>query len=234
MTNSVPPSRYWCFGLLAATALLGDLVSKWRVFDVLGYPFRKSDWSWSARLGPWEVKANLFTSFNQGALWGVGQGYSWLFATLSLVAAGFVIYWLFVRGEAKSWWLTVSLALIMAGTLGNLYDRLYLHGCTDAEGVPLHGVRDFLHFTIPFLTWQFPLHFAFDPTYEWPIFNFADTYLVTGAIMLTLHSFTAPKAGQEQPVKTGDKTNPAPIVIETVPESRAGQRLSASTHLAPT
>jgi len=105
----------------------------------------------------------------------MGQGLSWLFALLSLVAIAGILYWLFVQHAAKSYWLTVSLSFVLAGTLGNLWDRLGMHGFTDEVGHTYYAVRDFLLFTFG--------------SYHWPVFNFADVLLVTGAIMLVLHSF---------------------------------------------
>ena len=88
---------------------------------------------------------------------------SYVFAGLSIVAAFGIFYWLFVRKAAADWQLTTALALIMAGALGNCYDRL-------AFG----HVRDFVHFHV-------------DPIgFDWAIFNFADTMLVTGAVILML------------------------------------------------
>jgi len=189
--NRVPAKRVWCFASLAIGLLAWDLGSKSWVFNRLGYPFHQSDWKYATDFLWGRLEIQLMTSFNRGALWGIGQGYSWLFALLSLGAAGFILYWLFVRGEARSWWLTVTLALIMAGTLGNLYDRLHLHGCQDGNG-PVFGVRDFLYFKIPFIAYEWPLQFHLIQEYDWPIFNFADVFLVTGAILLTLHSLQAP------------------------------------------
>src|SRR5262249_25361408 len=99
---------------------------------------------------------------------------------------------LFIRGEARSWWLTMTLSLIMAGALGNLFDRLYLHRCIDVTGRPLYGVRDFINCTIPFVQWNGGFSFSRIAEYPWPIFNLADTFLVAGAIMLTLYSLFAP------------------------------------------
>ncbi|MGQ0634254.1 MAG: signal peptidase II [Planctomycetaceae bacterium] len=195
--NRVPPGRYWLFGLLAGGALLWDLWSKSTVFERLGYPWQRSDWEWGGKLLWGDFHVQLFTTFNQGALFGIGQGWTWLFAALSLTAVGGIIYWLFVRGEAKSLWLTFTLALIFAGALGNLYDRLYLHGCTHpATGAPLTGVRDFIKCDIPFIRWNWPLAFELMPRYEWPVFNFADSYLVAGAILLTLYSLFAPRPSE--------------------------------------
>lgn len=170
----VPLNRYCVFFALSIVLLWWDLYSKWLVFKTLGFEQRQSEswfvWLWG------ENVFRLMTSFNHGALWGMGQGYSSVFAALSIVAAIAVLYWLFVARGAFSWWLTISLAFVMAGTLGNLYDRLGLHGLRDEQtGQIEYAVRDFLFFEV--------IH--------WPIFNFADTFLVTGAIMLFIQSFRA-------------------------------------------
>lgn len=196
----VPASRYVVFIVLTLAGLAADNLSKWRVFEALGYPGGQSDWSWSSPFLWGRFSIQFTTNFNQGALFGIGQGMTGMFAVLSLVAVTFVIYWLFVRKEAKSLWLTITLGLIMAGALGNLFDRLYLHRCVNANGEPLYGVRDFIDCTIPFLRWDGGFSFTRIAEYRWPIFNLADTFLVTGAIMLTLYSLFAPMpATTEEP-----------------------------------
>lgn len=171
----VPRNRYVWFFLLSIVGLTIDLGSKSAVFGQLGYPGGRSDWT-QGFLGGWG-SACFLTSINEGALWGMGQGYTWLFALLSIVAIAGVSVWLFVYRAANSLWLTICLGLIMAGTLGNLYDRLGLHGCVRLDGSAIYGVRDFLAFTFG--------------TYHYPIFNGADCFLVTGAIMLAIQSFRA-------------------------------------------
>jgi signal peptidase II len=166
-------NRYIVFLLIAVSGAGWDLYTKHRVFRDLGYPGGESDWVKEFFDG-W-LTYRHYTSFNKGALWGLGQEFTWLFASLSVVAALGILYWLFVHGAARSLWLTTALALIMGGTLGNLYDRLGLHGCLDETGQLLRAVRDFHLFT--FGNWS------------WPIFNYADSFLVTGAIMLVLQSF---------------------------------------------
>ena len=174
----VPRNRYVCFFLLSIVGLTIDLASKSAVFGELGHPGGRSDWN-QRFFGDWG-SARFLTSINEGALWGMGQGYTWLFALLSIVAVGGVCVWLFVYRAATSLWLTIALGLIMAGTLGNLYDRLGLHGCLRPDGSAIYGVRDFLSFTFG--------------TYHYPIFNGADCFLVTGAIMLAIQSFRAESA----------------------------------------
>src|SRR2546423_1759241 len=70
--------------------------------------------------------------------------------------------------------LCAALGLILAGTLGNLYDRLIFD-----------GVRDFLYF-----------HW-----FEWPVFNFADCCLVSGACLLLLQAFLTHPVKQPQESK---------------------------------
>ncbi len=170
----VPANRYVCFAVLTLGGLWWDLYSKSTVFADL-FALRRV-----RPMGEWFdgwLRFRLCALINHGALWGVGQGYTWLFASLSLVAVFGVIYWLFVRRAAVSLWLTTALALVMAGTLGNLYDRTGQHGILKADGEIAYGVRDFLLFSFG--------------SFDWPVFNFADVFLVTGAIMLVLHSFQA-------------------------------------------
>jgi signal peptidase II len=172
VTPSFPRSRYWLFGILAGLGLTVDLWSKHAVFAVLG-PQGRANWEW--RCGDF-VRFTLHTNFNHGALWGLGQGWSPLFATLSVAAVIGIAYFLFVANYARSVWLTVALGFVTAGALGNLFDRLALHGWKTVDGRPVYAVRDFLYF-------------RFFDTFDWAIFNLADSLLVTGAIMLVLHSF---------------------------------------------
>src|SRR5438270_7571152 len=114
---------------------------------------------------------------NDGALFGVGQGHdiyaNGLFAVVSVTAAIAIAVWSRGQKVAEDRWLCVSLGLILAGTLGNLFDR-----------VVFGGVRDFLYFY-----W-----------FEWPVFNVADCFLVCGAGLLLLQAFTAPaKETQSSP-----------------------------------
>jgi signal peptidase II len=177
--NGVPLSRHAVFSILVVVLLTWDLYSKWWVFDFYGYEYRQSD-SWLVWLWGKNV-FRLMTSFNHGALWGLGQGFSSVFAALSVIAAIAVFVWLFVFRAAESWWLTISLAFVMSGTLGNLYDRLGLHGLrNEMSGQIEYAVRDFMFIEI----------------IKWPIFNFADSFLVTGAIMLAIQTFQAEMAAK--------------------------------------
>src|SRR5262249_48937460 len=95
-----------------------------------------------------------------------------LFAIVSVAAALAIIYWSSRTLAARDRFLCLALGLILAGTLGNLYDRLVFN-----------GVRDFL--------WVF-LKNGEDPPqiiFDWPIFNIADCCLVLGAGLLLVQAF---------------------------------------------
>ena len=79
---------------------------------------------------------------------------------------------------------SIETGFVTAGALGNLYDRLGLHGWRDEDGA-VYAVRDFLYF-------------RFFETFDWAIFNFADSFLVTGAIMLVLHSLKQEHAAADK------------------------------------
>lgn len=197
----VPVGRYVLFFGLVVAGLGWDLASKSVVFSDLGYPAGRGgaqvpgehqhfaapplvEGETRPYVQGW-MTFRLYTSLNEGALWGMGQGLTRFFAGLSVVAVLFVFYWLFIHGAARSWWLTTALGLIMAGTLGNLYDRLGLHGLDwPQSGEPIYAVRDFLLFT--FGGWP------------WPVFNFADVFLVTGATMLVAQSLLMSADGTER------------------------------------
>ena len=160
MKQAVPLSRYLVFFSLAAGGCALDLATKSWMFATLGMPGPESQtwWIWPDVLG-------FQTTLNAGALFGMGQGMSLLFAALSIGAALGILIWLFAVGAAHDGLLTVALGFVTAGICGNLYDRLS----------PLHAVRDFIHVMIG--------------TWPWPNFNLADSCLVCGAALLAWHAF---------------------------------------------
>ena len=169
MKPTVPANRIPIYVAITILALRADLGSKEWTFQTLGLHGHSR-----MLIDSW-LKFELLTNLNYGALWGMGQGMAPVFAFLSIGAFVGVIYWLFFCGAASSLWTTVALALVSGGTLGNLYDRLGLHGVIPPNATtPALAVRDFLQFRFG--------------NYDYPIFNIADSCLVAGAIMLMLQS----------------------------------------------
>lgn len=147
------PAAWLRFLLVAIGGLIADLWSKHAAFAFLGYGA-------GSRV---EVVIphilTLETTLNNGAVFGIGQGLAILFILISLVAMAFVVY-VFMSSWRKQWIIHVALGLILAGAMGNLYDRLFNHG----------RVRDFILLT----------HWPFD-------FNLADTMLCIGVPLLIIN-----------------------------------------------
>ena len=172
---------------------MADLTTKQAMFAWLGLPDHFVDAADPANFERWRGAANLDhrwwliegrlgieTSVNTGALFGMGSGYWWVFATLSVIAALGIMTWLFVFKAAQDRWLNVALAAVTAGILGNLFDRIGLWNATGLQAEFQHGVRDWILFVWPEIKLR-----IFNP---WPNFNIADSLLVTGAIMLVVHA----------------------------------------------
>jgi signal peptidase II len=172
----LPLNRYIAYFAIAVIGAGLDLGTKEFMFRWLGPPIRPGNEYWL-----WQDHFGFQTSLNPGALFGAGAGYSILFATLSILAAIGIFFWLFVFRAAHDRWLTVALGFVTGGILGNLYDRLGLHGIKELGPKYEHAVRDWILFQVPEVSWP-----ILNP---WPNFNIADTLLVTGAIMLVLHAF---------------------------------------------
>ena len=113
---------------------------------------------------------------NQGALFGFLKNYQTManggFAVVSLLAALAIGVWSMQPSTGRDRWLCSALGLILAGTLGNFYDRIIFN-----------GVRDFLH-------WNY--------LFDWPVFNIADCCLVCGAFLLLVQAFATQPAPTEQ------------------------------------
>lgn len=103
----------------------------------------------------------LKLTYNTGIIWGLFQGNNFIFLAISVLAVPLIVLiWFLVR--EPHWLMSLGLGLILAGTLGNLYDRLFCE-----------GVRDFIDFYL----------------INWPIFNLADTWITLGVIMILGHMF---------------------------------------------
>lgn len=183
--QAVPLWSYLVFAFIAIPGFLIDLATKSWIFGRLGMPNENPTW-WI-----WQGIFGLQTSLNQGALFGIGQGQVWLFASLSIGAAVGIAYWLFFAGGAKDRLLTPALGCVMAGILGNLYDRLGLWSVPGQQGARVYAVRDWI--LVQYKDWV------------WPNFNIADSLLVCGAALLFWHAFLSRPPRES----TADSKNPA-------------------------
>jgi signal peptidase II len=109
---------------------------------------------------------HLVNVTNTGAAFGSFKNNNTFFIVISCVALLFVAS-LLVRRRSPDVWRDVSLALLLAGILGNLTDRL------------LYGhVIDFLLFDL-----HVPL------AHPWPAFNVADSCISIAVACFIIHSF---------------------------------------------
>ncbi|MCP8616584.1 signal peptidase II [Salirhabdus salicampi] len=100
---------------------------------------------------------------NRGAAWGILQGQMWFFYIVTAIVVIAIVYYLQKYGKEQPL-LGVSLALILGGAIGNFIDRLFRK-----------EVVDFLDVYIL--------------NYDYPIFNIADSALVTGVILFMIYTF---------------------------------------------
>jgi signal peptidase II len=114
---------------------------------------------------------SLVNVTNTGAAFGSFRDNNTFFIAISSVAL-VIVLGLLLRARIPDRWRDFSLALLLAGILGNLTDRL------------LYGhVIDFL---------LFDLHIPY--AHPWPAFNVADSCISVAVVLFVIHSFWKQKS----------------------------------------
>jgi signal peptidase II len=200
-----PLSLFLFFGM-AVLLLAVDLTSKYVAFDHPQYKLldkieRDTDdtrWILSGtdarerQLIPgW---FHLRATVNEGAVFGLGQGKQAVFVAVSFVALAFLsfLFW-----KSPSRFEHFILGVLLAGVLGNMYDR-----------VQYNYVRD-MFFALPAFhwpgTWQLMGYPSMPDRLVFPyIFNVADVLLVCGVCVLLIKNFLPEKKEVEN--EAADKT----------------------------
>ena len=113
---------------------------------------------------------NLVLRYNTGAAFSfLADQQGWQVYFLSIIASVVslaILYWMYTLSAQKERWLSIAFAFILAGALGNLYDRVTLGKVVD------------------FIDWYYQ-------DYHWPAFNIADAVILLGAAMMLWDSFTS-------------------------------------------
>ena len=126
-------------------------------------------WALSALAGG--IRQSLFgglvpltLAFNKGAAFGlrIGDDSRWFFVPVTVIALGLLAV-LFRQAHEKDYLRLLSLTLVVAGAVGNLFDRVRWS----------RGVVDFIG----------PINLGFT---DFPIFNVADMSISCGAVALAL------------------------------------------------
>lgn len=116
---------------------------------------------------------------NPGMAFGIEVG-GRLFITVFSILASIAIAWYLYRIRNESFVIRLSLALILAGAIGNLIDRV-LYGVIFGEAPLFYGkVVDFVDMDF------FDLNFLGIHMTRWAVFNVADAAVTTGVLMMLL------------------------------------------------
>ena len=109
---------------------------------------------------------SLVNVTNTGAAFGSFRGNNTFFIVISSVAL-VIVLGLLLRAQRSDRWRDLSLALLLAGIVGNLTDRLLYGHVIDFLLVDLH---------VPY-------------AHPWPAFNVADSCISVAVVLFIIHSF---------------------------------------------
>lgn len=119
---------------------------------------------------------NITLHYNPGAAFSflsdAGGWQRWFFSVIALAVSAYICVWL-MRLRREQWLLSLALALVLGGALGNLWDRLYLGHVVDF--ISVHWGDSYF-----------------------PTFNIADAGISVGACLLLLDMVVNPES-ENQP-----------------------------------
>lgn len=109
---------------------------------------------------------------NKGAafsfLSSAGGWQRWFFVLIAVVATTVLLIWL-TRLKASEKWMAITIAMVLGGAIGNLYDRIS------------YG------YVIDFIDVYYQAH-------HWPVFNIADSAISIGVVMMLVDAFKTDKS----------------------------------------
>ena len=147
------------FVIAVVSGVIADIVSKWVVFSKLDE---------FGKLIVIPGLLNILRTKNEGVVFGLFPGKTSAFIVFSAIAI-VVILFIYIKSDKTIFISNLALGLVLAGAIGNLWDRIWFR-----------GVRDFID-----------LHIG--DKYHWPTFNVADSLICVGIAILVFTSFSAPK-----------------------------------------
>ncbi len=176
--GNVRPSSGWAF-LRCRSLALPDLTAQLTFWPLLAAGLALDLWtksivfSWLAHKPGNSVSIidgflRLVIALNDGGAFGIFSGRPYLLAAVSVIAVA-VISVVFLLSGGQHRLVHVALALFAAGVCGNLWDRVFNHGC----------VRDFID--------------VYYRHYHWPAFNVADSMLCIAVGLLLISSLRVTK-----------------------------------------
>lgn len=189
------PGRMVALSLLILILLAGDLGSKYWAFHVLPEwpitvgqnhePDQPSAMSEPYTIVPRLLELTLVE--NRGAVFGLGEGQRWILIGITSIAI-LAVSSVLLMTDRRRWFVQLCMVLILAGAIGNLYDRA------------MYGVvRDMIHI-LPGVDLPFGLSWPGGQTAAYPwVFNIADMYLNAGIWPLVIGTLFDRKSKAKAP-----------------------------------
>ncbi len=155
---------------------------------------------WAFAHNPYGLEIPIIEGFfsygktlNPGIIFGGFTRAPALWKWISVLAVPAILA-IFFSVRRPKWILTISLGMILAGTIGNMYDRL-----------AYDAVRDFIKFYVR--------------EKVWPLFNLADSFICVGVFLLTVEMlfFDEKKKKKDEPAPV-----PPPAPAAPAPQAPAG------------
>jgi len=154
-------SKSWAFHRVAEEPV------ELRYEEVAGNPSYRLPWHAGVRALPGDL-LDFRLVLNHGAVFGLGQQRRVVFVAFTVLAVVAAVADFGLWTGARARWVHVGIGLVLAGGLGNLYDRL-----------TLGYVVDFLFF-----------HYR---GWSWPAFNVADSAISVGVVLLLWDGLRKPQ-----------------------------------------
>jgi signal peptidase II len=147
--------------LVVVAVIVVDQITKYLANNTLGY----------AQPHPVLPVLDITLHYNRGAAFSflsdAGGWQRWFFSVIALAVSIYIAVWL-QRLKREQWLLSLALALVLGGALGNLWDRVWFG------------------YVIDFISVHWDHHY-------FPTFNIADAGISVGAVLLLLDMFLNPE-----------------------------------------
>jgi signal peptidase II len=170
----------WSYYILSILLIIFDQISKVFIkgFNLLGLKWEGMNLGDSINVFGETVQLTFIE--NAGMAFGISFGPAKIILSLfSVIASCFLVYYL-NKIYHYSRYLKLGVAIILAGAVGNLIDRVF-YGVFYGEAPLFYGkVVDFVRVDIPDIN-IFGLNYT-----HWPIFNVADSCITIGVVILLI------------------------------------------------
>jgi signal peptidase II len=167
MPRVKPDALSW-LALSLVLILLDQLSKHWALVNLqYNQPVAVIEGFWN-----WTLVYNYGAAFS--FLSDAGGWQRWFFSGLAVLISAVLVFWL-SRTPRGDWRTALPFALIVAGALGNLIDRVRFG------------------YVVDFVDW----YLGFTELPHWPAFNIADACIVVGAVLMVLFSFKPAPAAEK-------------------------------------